>query len=224
MRTFHGKQINAKANVNKSGTSVTEEKFSAGEELRRLRGQFGEEVSVETAASESVAFEQVKPVKVYKHAYISPTFTQKMIAADEVIQERYDELKNYAIRFRKLKARISRKYDSINLGRLHFVKFSVAGKTLKLYLNIDPSLVDPKFHCVDVSKKVSYATVPVMLRIKSARAMKYAKILIDRCAEQHGFLPRRKKKEIDSMLLVREHQKMKDERFKKLHPELFPEG
>ena len=192
MRTFHGNKIAAKANVNRTGTSVTEEKFSASEELRRLRGQFGEDVSAD--------------------------------AADETIQERYDELKNYAIRFRKLKARISRKYDSINLGRLHFVKFMVAGKTLKLYLNIDPSLVDPKFHCVDVSKKVSYKTVPVMLRIKSARGVKYAKILIDRCAEQHGFLPRRKKKEVDSMALVREHQKMKDEKFKKLHPELFPEG
>lgn len=218
MRTFHGNKVTAKANVNRTGTSVTEEKFSASEELRRLRGQFGEDVSAETAASE------VAPVKVYKHAYISPTFTQKMIAADETIQERYDELKNYAIRFRKLKSRISRKYDSINLGRLHFVKFMVAGKTLKLYLNVDPSLVDPKFHCVDVSKKVSYKTVPVMLRIKSARGVKYAKILIDRCAEQHGFLPRRKKKEVDSMTLVREHQKMKDEKFKKLHPELFPEG
>ena len=218
MRTFHGNKITAKANVNRTGTSVTEEKFSASEELRRLRGQFGEDVSAETAASE------VAPVKAYKHAYISPTFTQKMIAADESIQERYDELKNYAIRFRKLKSRISRKYDSVNLGRLHFVKFMVAGKTLKLYLNIDPSLVDTKFHCVDVSNKVSYRTVPVMLRIKSARGVKYAKILIDRCAEQHGFLPRRKKKEVDSMALVREHQKMKDEKFKKLHPELFPEG
>ena len=220
MRTFHGNKITAKANVNTTGTSVTEEKFSASEELRRLRGQFGEDVSAETAATGSAA----PAVKVYKHAYISPTFTQKVIAADEVIQERYDELKNYALRFRKLKSRISRKYDSVNLGRLHFVKFMVAGKTLKLYLNIDPSLVDPKFHCVDVSNKVSYKTVPVMLRIKSARGMKYAKILIDRCAEQHGFLPRRKKKEFDTMALVIAHQKMKDEKFKKLHPELFPEG
>ena len=57
MRTFHGNKIAAKANVNRTGTSVTEEKFSASEELRRLRGQFGEDVSAETAASE------VAPVK-----------------------------------------------------------------------------------------------------------------------------------------------------------------
>lgn len=222
MRTFHGKKITANANARRTGTSVTEEKFSASEELRRIRGvgldgglDFGADASFETAAANGSA------VKVYKHAYISPTFTQKILACDEVMQERYDELKNYALRFQKLKSRLSRKFDSINLGRLHFVKISVAGKTLKLYLNMDMSDTDPKFHCVDVSKKVSYATVPVMLRIKSDRGMRYAKILIDRCAERHGFKLRRKKKVVDAIALAAECQKKKDDKFKELHPELF---
>ena len=164
------------------------------------------------------------PVKVYKHAYISPTFTQKILACDEVMQERYDELKNYALRFSKLKSRLSRKYDSINLGRLHFVKISVAGKTLKLYLNMDIKDTEPKYHCVDVSKKVSYATVPVLLRIKSERGMRYAKTLIDQCAASHGFKLRRKKKEVAAMALAAACQKKKDEKFRQLHPELFPNG
>ena len=35
--------------------------------------------------------------------YVNKSFAQKMVLADEVIQDRYDELKNYALRFKKLK-------------------------------------------------------------------------------------------------------------------------
>lgn len=147
-----------------------------------------------------------------KKAYVrSPNFAEKMMAASEIIQDRYDELKNYALRYRKLKSRISKKFDSINMGRFHFVKLSVAGKTLKLYLNMDYSTVDPKFRCVDMSNKKTYVTVPVMLRIKSGRAMKYAKRLIDQCAQQHEMLERRKPFEVDSMQLIEEALNAKNE-------------
>ncbi|MBQ3166268.1 MAG: hypothetical protein IJC01_02915 [Clostridia bacterium] len=134
--------------------------------------------------------------------YVNKSFSQKMVLADEVIQDRYYELKNYALRFKKLKARISKKFDSINKGRLQFVKLSVAGKTLKLYLNMDISEVDPKFRCKDMSNKVTYETVPVMLRIKSGRAVRYAKILIDQCAEKYGLVENKKFVEVDAMQIV----------------------
>ncbi len=176
-----------------------------------------EEVAEEPAAEEEVAAASTEALPldmvegtdgvadVEKKGYVrSPNFAEKMLAASEVIQDRYDELKNYSLRFRKLKSRISKKFDSINMGRFHFVKLSVAGKTLKLYLNMDISTVDPKFRCVDMSGKKTYVTVPVMLRIKSGRAMKYAKRLIDQCAEQNGMLERRKPFEVDAMQLIEE--------------------
>ena len=170
-----------------------------------------EEVADEAAATSSVAVaidvanEAEGVGEAEKKGYVrSPNFAEKMMAASEVIQDRYDELKNYALRFRKLKSRISKKFDSINMGRFHFVKLSVAGKTLKLYLNMDINTVDPKFRCVDMSGKKTYVTVPVMLRIKSGRAMKYAKRLIDQCAEQNGMLERRKPFEVDAIQLIEE--------------------
>ena len=170
-----------------------------------------EEVADEAAATSSVAVaidvanEAEGVGEAEKKGYVrSPNFAEKMMAASEVIQDRYDELKNYALRFRKLKSRISKKFDSINMGRFHFVKLSVAGKTLKLYLNMDIDTVDPKFRCVDMSGKKTYVTVPVMLRIKSGRAMKYAKRLIDQCAEQNGMLERRKPFEVDAIQLIEE--------------------
>lgn len=134
--------------------------------------------------------------------YVNKNFAQKMMLADEVIQDRYDEVKNYALRFKKLKARISKKFESINQGRLQFVKLSVAGKTLKLYLNMDVSETDPKFRCKDMSDKVTYETVPTMLRIKSGRAVRYAKILIDQCAAKYGLVENKKFQEVDAMKVV----------------------
>ena len=164
---------------------------------------------VAAASAEELPLDMVEGTEgvadVEKKGYVrSPNFAEKMLAASEIIQDRYDELKNYSLRFRKLKSRISKKFDSINMGRFHFVKLSVAGKTLKLYLNMDISTVDPKFRCVDMSGKKTYVTVPVMLRIKSGRAMKYAKRLIDQCAEQNGMLERRKPFEVDAMQLIEE--------------------
>ncbi len=146
--------------------------------------------------------ESVAAVGEQKPKYVNKSFAQKMLVADEVIQDRYDELKNYALRFKKLKARISKKFDSINQGRLQFVKLSVAGKTLKLYLNMDIATTDPKFHCKDMRDKKTYEPVPVLLRIKSGRAVRYAKILIDQCAEQHGLVENKKFQEVDAIALI----------------------
>ncbi len=159
------------------------------------------EVVVPAVDAEVAVTGEVPPKKDYVR---SPTFAEKMMASSEVLQDRYDDLKNYALRFRKLKSRISKKFDSINQGRFHFVKLSVAGKTLKLYLNMDINTVDPKFRCHDMSDKKTYVTVPVLLRIKSGRAVKYAKRLIDQCAEQHGMLERRKPFVVDSIALIEE--------------------
>ncbi|MBO7526016.1 MAG: hypothetical protein J6T42_04380, partial [Clostridia bacterium] len=70
-----------------------------------------EAVTEEVAAAEAVA----EDFAVEKKAkYVNKSFAQKMMLADEVIKDRYDELKNYALRFKRLKARISKKFDSIN--------------------------------------------------------------------------------------------------------------
>ncbi len=163
-------------------------------------------VALEEAAGDAV----VEVGEVAQPKYVNKSFAQKMMLADEVIQDRYDELKNYALRFKKLKARISKKFDSINQGRLQFVKLSVAGKTLKLYLNMDISETDPKFRCKDMTSKVTYETVPVMLRVKSGRAVRYAKILIDQCAEKHGLVENKKFQEVDAIQIVQDFLAAKD--------------
>ena len=157
---------------------------------------------------EEVVDEPVEEVS--KEPVYQPTFAEKMNIADEDIQRRYDELKNYALRFKKLTWRISKKYDSINMGRFQFVKLSVAGKTLKLNLNMDISEADPKYHCVDKRETKTYEDVPCQMRIKSDRGLKYAKELIDQCAEKHGLVENPKFQPVNSLELIERHLELGD--------------
>ena len=207
MRTYSGKYVDDNAiAANGFVASVKEESFLVDEgllasALNDEKKYYPDEVAA-TAVNLDYAQDEFAPAADAPKYVPSPTFAQKMLRADEIIQDRYDELKNYALRFKKLKTRISKKFDSINQGRLQFVKLSVAGKTLKLYLNMDIETTDPKFHCKDMRDKKTYVTVPVLLRIKSGRAMRYAKILIDQCAAQHGLKENPKFMEVDSIGMI----------------------
>ena len=57
---------------------------------------------------------------------------------------------------------------------------------LKLYLNLDINEVESRLKCKDVSDRNCYKEVPVLLRIKSERAMRNAKYLIDIVAKKHS--------------------------------------
>ena len=209
MRTYSGNRVDFE---NGLFGSVVEESFDLDDAAlgawRRDMERYCPADLVEAESLTDVAFvpeEELSAPEREKPKYVpSPTFAEKMYRADEVLQDRYDELKNYALRFKKLKSRLSKKFDSINQGRLQFVKLAIAGKTLKLCLNMDIADADPKFHCKDMRDKKTYATVPVQLRIKSGRAMRYGKILIDQCAAMHGLKENPKFIEVDAMAAVEE--------------------
>ena len=154
--------------------SVEEEIFS--EELPVAEPVFVPDVAI---ADDAAVTAEPAPVRERKPA---KSFDYKLVTADEITQDRYNELKNHAMRYKKLKSRISKKFDSLNRGRVQFVKFGLAGRTLKVYLNLELGEVEPKYHCKDQSFKKPYEQVPVLIRVKSGRAVKYAKKLIDECA------------------------------------------
>lgn len=182
---------------------VEESSEKTAEEL--IEEAFSEEPvePVEEVVEEVVQEEPVE--EVAKEPVYQPTFCEKMDIADDNIQRWYDEIKNYALRFKKLTSRISKKYDSINQGRFQFVKISLAGKTLKLNLNMDIEQCDPKYHCVDKKSTKTYEDVPVQMRIKSDRGLKYGKELVDQCAEIHGLIENPKFKPVESLEIIRKH-------------------
>lgn len=143
--------------------------------------------------------EVVKPPRAPAKA-----FDFKIVTADEITQDRYNELKNCAMQYKKLKSRVSKKFDSLNSGRTQFVKFGLAGRTLKVYLNLKLEDTDPKYHCKDQSFKKPYVQVPVLIRVKSGRAVKYAKRLIAQCAEYVALKPNPKYVPQDYILQMEE--------------------
>lgn len=113
------------------------------------------------------------------------TFMARLIQAPQEIKGFYSDLKNQLLSYKKVSSRVSASYDSINLGRKGIAKFNVRGKTLYLYLALDPSQFDgTKYHVESVTSK-KYDAVPCLYKIRSERKFKWAKQLLDILAKQY---------------------------------------
>ena len=143
----------------------------------------------------------VKPV------YIEKNFAQKFIETDEEILKRYDELKNIILKYKGVKSRVSNDFDSFNMGRTQLFKLGFSTQSLKLYLNLDYSQVESRLKCKDVSHKKAYAQVPVFLRIKSPRAMRNAKYLINQVAQKFNLKENPKATYVDSIEILKSRAK-----------------
>ena len=115
---------------------------------------------------------------IFQIRYIK-SFTAKLSQADDELKDYYNELKNYALSYKKTNSRISWHFDSVNVGRNQVLKFVIRGKTLCLYyaLNAD-DYTESKYKVEKVESK-KYEEVPCLYRIKNDRRRDYAKDLID---------------------------------------------
>ena len=101
------------------------------------------------------------------------------IIQNETAKAYYDEIKNYALSF-GVKPRLSWKADSFYLGRTTYLVAKVRGKTLTLYLALDPAAYEENiYHHTDVSDKKIYEKTPMMVRVRSDLGLKKAKKLIE---------------------------------------------
>ena len=111
-----------------------------------------------------------------------------------------------------MRARTSWSFESFNSGRSKMAKINVRGKTLVLYLALDPAeYTNSKYHIRDMSEKAKYAAVPVMVRVKSPRAAKFAIELIDQLAEKKGLVANPKYTEEDFDLTVKTTEELIEE-------------
>ena len=159
------------------------------------------------ASDELSILQQAQEVIKPKKEYIEKNFAQKLLEADKQILERYDQLKNIILLYKGVKSRISNDFDSFNKGRMQLFKLGFSTKSLKLYLNLDINEVEPRLKCRDVSNKKAYAQVPVFLRIKSERAMKNAKYLIDKVVEKYDLKENPRSIYIDSVEVLKQKAK-----------------
>ena len=106
------------------------------------------------------------------------SFLAKLSQASDEVKDYYNALKNYALSYKGLSARVSWHYDSLNYGREQVLKFAIRGKTLCVYFALDSEALDPKYKVEKVESK-KFSEVPCLYRIKNDRRFAYAKELID---------------------------------------------
>ena len=113
------------------------------------------------------------------------SFTARLIQ-NEVAKAYYSEIKNHCLSY-GLKPRMSWKAESFYLGRNTYVRAKVNGKTLCLYLALDPKAYeDSTLPFKDVSDKKTYEKTPMLVRVRSDLGLRRAKRLIEVIAEQAG--------------------------------------
>ena len=111
---------------------------------------------------------------------VKKTFMQKLASSEETVQDYYNQLKHELLSYKKVKSRVSRLYDRFNLGRKSVAKLSLRGKTLALYLALNPSeFIGTKYRVKDLSKEKKNLDTPLMVKVKSSRGLKYALELIN---------------------------------------------
>ena len=122
---------------------------------------------------------------------IKRRFNSRMMFAPYETKEYYNEIKNYLVMYRA-KGRNSSRCESFRYKGL-VSKVALGGKSIKVFLALPVEFIDanPKYHLKDVSSKKQYAEVPVMIKVRSPRALKYFKELVDIMMANRGVKPKR---------------------------------
>jgi len=114
---------------------------------------------------------------VYVHYRSS--FTSRFIQASETLQDYYTTIKNYILSYTGVKAKTSWNYEVFTKGRTQCVKLNIKGKALTLNLALNPKEYSAtKYHFTDLSDNPKFANLPMLLKVKSDRGLKYALELI----------------------------------------------
>ncbi len=127
--------------------------------------------------------------KSYRPKYAYPT---RIKLVSDKVKDFYTDIKNEFLSY-GIKSRISKTKENFNFSCDNVARFVVRGKTLKLYIAIDPSSIDHAyFHHKDVSEKKTYFDIPTMMPIKSRLASVKARELVAMLAEQLGLHKKRR--------------------------------
>ena len=114
-----------------------------------------------------------------------------------MIKEYYSDLKNHILSYQDVKSRLSWKFDSYNRGRDQLFKIKVRGKTICIYLALDPDNYEvSKYHHESIDAKI-FEDVPMLFKIKSGLGLRKAKQLVDDTMARFGIEKSEKPKFVD---------------------------
>lgn len=160
------------------------------EEIKEPDSPVEEEAQEETkAVLEEAAPEVLVPVieeEKEKKPIIRIPFINRMVEADQEMQDNYNELKNEILSY-GVNSRVSNSGDTFRLHRKTYIKLTIAGLSLKLYFALDPNdYKDSTLPVQDAGHKGIYEEIPLVFKVKSGLSMRRCKQLIQDVMEKDG--------------------------------------
>jgi hypothetical protein len=115
------------------------------------------------------------------------SFIARIIQGSDEQKGYYGEVKTALLSYKKVNSNIAWGAERFNKGRETIARFKIRGKTLCLYLALDPNEYKTSvYHHLDVSDNKSMHGTPMMVKIKSPRGVKKAIRLIDDMLEKRN--------------------------------------
>ena len=116
------------------------------------------------------------------------TFAEKIVESEQTTKDQYSQLKSLLISY-GMKSRVAKSNETFRFKKQLFVKITVQGKSLKVFLALNPDdYVGTKFPIKDMSYKASYSEVPLLIKVRSNLSFKRAKILVEELMAKKGIL------------------------------------
>ena len=138
-------------------------------------------------------------------------FLTRIITADLDTKVNYNDLKNELLSY-GVKSRLSRGGDTFRLGGKSYARIYLVGKTLKVYLALNPEdYKDSTFPIEDVGYRPNYAEMPLLFKVRSGLSVRRCKELIKAACEKDGL----EKKEAKEVNWVNELRRQNAENAKK---------
>ena len=119
------------------------------------------------------------------------SFIARIIQGTDEQKNYYGKVKTALLSYKKVNSNIAWGAERFNKGRETIARFKIRGKTLCLYLALDPNeFATSVYHHADVSDNKSMHGTPMMVKIKSPLGVKKAIRLIDEMLSRRGGIKR----------------------------------
>ena len=199
-------EVSAQTAVEEAAEQAVEEEQPAAEEEEQPAAVEAEEAQAEETVAP--AEESAAAVTEERPALNIPigkrrTFAEKILEADDDNKAIYNMLKNELMSYKKVNNRLTKTIDIFKFKSTYLAKISIAGKTVKLHLALDPKdYAETKYHQKDLGEKKKYEFVPLALKVKSDRSKKYAVELIAEVMNKAELVKNDKYQPVDNVAVM----------------------
>ena len=177
------------------GNCVCAAKVACPAEMKKPESEKPFEATVSEADSscitETTVFQEETTVSdeqsFGKAPRIRKSFSDRLNGSKQGVAEYYTAIKDELLSYKKVKSKISFNHESFRIGKSIIARLRFRGKTLCLYLALDPTNYEnTKFKVENMKEVGSNQDVPTMYKITLPRRVEYSKILIADLMQKHG--------------------------------------